>query len=71
MARPLWIEFAGALYHVTARGNARQDIYVYDADRRQFLAGSGAMTGRLAQHGLQHRPVGDCEWILLSRSVVL
>ncbi len=31
------IEFAGALYHVTARGNAQQDIYGDDADRRQFL----------------------------------
>jgi putative transposase len=28
MARPLWIEFAGALHHVTARGNAQGDIYV-------------------------------------------
>ena len=37
MARPLRIEFAGALYHVTARGNAREDIYGDDADRQQFL----------------------------------
>ncbi len=37
MARPLRIEFAGALYHVTARGNAQQDIYSDDADRQQFL----------------------------------
>jgi putative transposase len=37
MARPLRIEFAGALYHVTARGNARQDIYSDDADRKAFL----------------------------------
>jgi putative transposase len=37
MARPLRIEFAGALYHVTARGNAQQDICADDADRRQFL----------------------------------
>ena len=37
MARPLRIEFAGALYHVTARGNAQQDIYLGDADRREFL----------------------------------
>ena len=37
MARPLRIEFAGALYHVTARGNARQDIYEDDDDRRIFL----------------------------------
>ncbi|MEM8500941.1 MAG: transposase [Pseudomonadota bacterium] len=38
MARPLRIEYAGALYHVTSRGNARADIYFDDADRRQFLA---------------------------------
>ena len=37
MARPLRIEFAGGLYHVTARGNARQDIYVDDSDRQSFL----------------------------------
>jgi REP element-mobilizing transposase RayT len=38
MARPLRIEFAGALYHVTARGNARADIYNDDDDCQQFLA---------------------------------
>lgn len=38
MARPLRIEFAGALYHVTARGNAQSDIFDADADRQQFLA---------------------------------
>lgn len=37
MARPLRIEFAGALYHVTARGNAQADIYDDDTDRQQFL----------------------------------
>lgn len=37
MSRPLRIEFQGALYHVTSRGNARQDIYLTDADRQQFL----------------------------------
>lgn len=37
MARPLRIEFAGGLYHVTARGNARQDIFLSDTDRRYFL----------------------------------
>jgi hypothetical protein len=30
MARPLRIEYPGALYHVTSRGNARQDIYIGD-----------------------------------------
>lgn len=37
MARPLRIEFVGALYHVTARGNAREEIYRSDVDRHQFL----------------------------------
>src|SRR5574337_1111582 len=37
MARPLRIEFPGALYHVTARGNARQDIFFDDEGRRRFL----------------------------------
>lgn len=37
MARPLRIEFAGALYHVTARGNAGQNIYSDDVDRKAFL----------------------------------
>ncbi len=37
MARPLRIEYPGALYHVTARGNARMDIFLDDADRMGFL----------------------------------
>ncbi|SFL98316.1 hypothetical protein [Nitrosomonas communis] len=37
MARPLRIKFAGTLYHVTARGNARENIYHDDIDRQQFL----------------------------------
>lgn len=37
MARPLRIEFSGALYHVTTRGNAQQDVYCNDEDRLSFL----------------------------------
>jgi len=37
MARPLRIEYAGALYHITSRGNARQDIFLNDSDRVAFL----------------------------------
>lgn len=37
MARPLRIEYAGALYHVTARGDRREDIYVDDEDRQVWL----------------------------------
>lgn len=38
MARPLRIEFPGALYHVTSRGDRREDIFVDDADRATLLA---------------------------------
>ena len=37
MARPLRLEYPGALYHVTARGNARADIFLDVADRVTFL----------------------------------
>ena len=37
MSRPLRIEFSGALYHLTARGNARQDVFHDDEDRDGFL----------------------------------
>lgn len=37
MARPWRIEFPDALYHVTARGNNRQAIFLEDDDRRSFL----------------------------------
>lgn len=37
MARPLRIEYPGAVYHITARGNARQNIFVNDTDRTSFL----------------------------------
>lgn len=37
MARKLRIEYPGALYHVTARGNDRQRIFRTDADRRHLL----------------------------------
>jgi putative transposase len=37
MARPLRLEFAGALYHVTSRGNARQRVFLNEEDRRVYL----------------------------------
>lgn len=38
MSRPLRIEFPGALYHVTSRGDRREDIFVDDTDRARLLA---------------------------------
>ncbi len=37
MARPLRIEYPGALYHITARGNRKADIYLRSSDRYKFL----------------------------------
>jgi len=37
MARPLRLEFAGAVYHLTSRGNARQTVFFTDDDRQLFL----------------------------------
>ena len=37
MARPMRIEFPGAVYHVTARGDGRGMIFRDDADRAKFL----------------------------------
>lgn len=37
MARPLGLEFADALYHVTSREDGKEDVYFCDEDRRLFL----------------------------------
>lgn len=37
MARPLRLELSGGLYHVTSRGDGREDIYLTDADRQAWL----------------------------------
>ena len=38
MSRPLRLQFPGAVYHVTSRGNARQAIFADDRDRKRFLS---------------------------------
>ena len=38
MSRPLRLELAGGLYHVTSRGDRRENIYRDDADRLAWLA---------------------------------
>jgi len=47
MARPLRIEFPFALYHAGSRGNAKETIFVDDADRRRFL---GLLKQMLQRH---------------------
>jgi REP element-mobilizing transposase RayT len=37
MARPLRIEYPGAFYHVTSRGNEQKDVFKSKKDREKFL----------------------------------
>ena len=46
MARPLRIEFAGALYHVTSRGDGQEAIYTGDDDREVWLEVLGQVCER-------------------------
>lgn len=58
MARPLRLEYVGALYHRTALGNARHAIFLDDEDRRGFL-------------GLLEPVVSRCRLVLHTSSKVL
>jgi len=46
MARPLRLEFAGALYHVTSRGDRQKAIYRDEADREDWLEVLGHVCAR-------------------------
>ncbi len=37
MARPLRIQYSGAVYHVTSRGNEKKPVFKDDQDREYFL----------------------------------
>ena len=46
MSRPLRLEFAGAHYHVTSRGDGQEDIFLGDEDRKELLAITGGVVER-------------------------
>lgn len=46
MARPLRIELSGGLYHVTSRGDRREDIYFTEDDRWEWMRLLGQVCGR-------------------------
>ena len=46
MSRPLRIEFPNALYHVTARGDRREDIFEDDENRKLLLETLGEVIGQ-------------------------
>src|SRR5215469_5219135 len=52
MARPLRIQYDGALYHVTSRGNERKAVFRDDTDRELFLNILAGVTERF--HWLCH-----------------
>lgn len=53
MARPLRLEFEGAIYHLLGRGNARQCIFASEGDRSEFLRllAVSAQRFEIAAHG--------------------
>jgi len=53
MARPLRLEYEGAVYHVTSRGNERSVIFRDDRDRTKFVEMLGAVVSgsRWILHG--------------------
>lgn len=50
MARQLRLEYPGAVYHVTSRGNARNPIFTDDEDRNAFLRILHAVVNRFNWH---------------------
>ena len=59
MARPLRLEFPGATYHVTSRGDRREPIYRDDADRVAQLQVVGAAMGRFEAKVLAYCLMGN------------
>ena len=46
MARPVRIELPGAIYHITSRGDYREDVFIDDDDRAEWLKLLGRVCGR-------------------------
>ena len=59
MSRPLRIEFPGAIYHVTSRGDRRESIFDDDADRRALLAVVGQSIERFDAQVLAYCLMGN------------
>jgi putative transposase len=46
MARPIRIEYPGAVYYITSRGNANRPVFKDDQDRKEFLELLGQLVDR-------------------------
>jgi hypothetical protein len=64
MTRPIRIEFSGALYHVTSRGDRREAIFEDDAHRSRFLEVLGIVAGSDTLLSVKpgHRDIG-LKWV--------
>lgn len=60
MSRPLRIEFPGAVYHVTSRGDRREAIYLDDADRTAQLEIIEQAMKRFDAQVLAYCLMGNC-----------
>jgi putative transposase len=59
MSRPLRIEFPGAVYHVTSRGDRREAIYRDDVDRHNQLQLLAHAMGRFDAQALAYCQMGN------------
>ena len=59
MARPLRIEFPGAVYHVTARGDRREPIFFDDDDRHALLEVVAQALSRFDAEALSYCLMGN------------
>ncbi|MCX6016397.1 MAG: transposase, partial [Chloroflexales bacterium] len=59
MSRPLRIEFPGAIYHVTSRGDRREPIYKDDVDRQAQLEVLAQATDRFDAQVLSYCLMGN------------
>jgi REP element-mobilizing transposase RayT len=59
MARPLRIEFPGAVYHVTSRGDRREEIFVDDEDRDALLQVLAQAVSRFDAQALAYCLMGN------------
>jgi putative transposase len=65
MPRPLRIEFSGAAYHVTSRGDRHEANYLGDADRRGWLQVPGLGPERCDAQALAYWLMGNRYHIVL------
>lgn len=64
MAKPLRVEYEGAAYHITSRGNAREKLFLDDEDRTVLLATLGE---KVLPSSAMHLPV---DWNVSEKRVL-